>query len=1028
MSGPTNDPARDAALATLLGCSRAAGPRAVLGLGDGPLDLDTLEAALATRRRIVQGKAATSELATAAIAELEAAAAALRPSGTPEHRGATTPRPPTPSPLPPIRPRQAPAKIPLPPGPIASRPVAPGKPGATPPAGAAARPQPVRPKPTVTAAHLTPFDRLVLSILVSGGGWNARTRVLVAGLAHQNGLDAATLRRVVTGLAGFMRQQGVAGTFGEVARAGQRPAPPPTPGRLESAILRVSEGVGREFRGDTKSSFYRLVALFGLLTVFFGVVLVTALTAPSPVVRDTNLRRQEAEAILTRQQEKDARTDGLDPTHVVVPSTRPGVVRPVVFDRPPMFRGEGKPDAVVLDLAQVATALDDLSALARRLELDADRLPDVQVMRWNEIVDLLSRTWTSMPADERRRAIDGLLGVLKFADDPVVADRLLGTFQIEPEAPVRDQLDPWRRAFRGGMLGEIVVNGDLPEPVRTIARTFVRETLPGSDGRHTTGGPFVELGGRTLDATGAALVGQAGVLDLAIFENGWERWFESQAALRRPEAVQRSLVSALGLVLRTNRGLSRSGPATDLLGRLVREIDWTAGGPDPEALRDAYQSWMRDPAITSDALWVLGSVLDGPAGIGWYRPEYVIEPDADTGERIRRLADALAGWPEPQVATARGELLPVDPVLLGQLDRLGPAVRSRLRDARSTRERLEALLAAERLALATALLSADRIREAEATIGLVIGQIDSGDPGVEIPDVLSPVRRGNDGEFAFSLKEAAGDTNAQMALIKSLLSDPLSGDLGPRDAEALVQLVWRGKPAVVRETARIAVLDMYPAGPNVAVEMLDTADRASTNEGTAEFIERYTGTILPARGDAGWDEAVRSALASHAASLLDQEADGVDRIVRAIAEVVGTRAVARGSDGRASIPGEPAAAAIDATDATRRIAEGLFLAPGGDRSLEDLDRRRASLRRLAADDVRLLIAEHISELEYLAFVLEARVPVRRADLRKVVQDAAEERASSVTGVQQAVETMLRMVELDRLRMVPREDGPLGGVI
>ena len=61
-------------------------------------------------------------------------------------------------------------------------------------------------------------------------------------------------------------------------------------------------------------------------------------------------------------------------------------------------------------------------------------------------------------------------------------------------------------------------------------------------------------------------------------------------------------------------------------------------------------------------------------------------------------------------------------------------------------------------------------------------------------------------------------------------------------------------------------------------------------------------------------------------------------------------------------------------------------------------------------------------------MLEARVPVRRAELRKVVQDAAEERASSVTGVQQAVETMLRMVELDRLRMVPREDGPLGGVI
>jgi hypothetical protein len=1013
MRTPDDGAATEAAMWSLLGCSRAAGPRALLGLGDGAIDRDTLEAALISRRRAIEARSGDPEITARAMAELEAAAAALRPA-TVDAAGRS-------SSLPPVRPIRPPDHVPPPPGPIASRPASPVRSGA-----AAGSLQPQRPRTRVTAAQLTAFDRLVLSILVSGGGWNARTRVLIAGLAHQAGIDAAMLRRVVMGLAGFMRQQGVAGTFGEMARAQQRPAPPLTPGRLESALLRMTDGVGREFRGESRSSFFRLVTLFGLLAIFFGVVLVTVLTAPSPVVRDTNLRRQEAEAILTRQLEKKA--GGVDATHVVVPSTRPGVARPMVFDRPPMFRGGGTPDKVVLDLARVPTAIDELIALSRQLELDVDRLPEVQVMRWNETVDLFSRTWPRLTPDERTRAISGVMDVLRFADDPVVADRLVGAFSCEPEAPIRDPLDVWRRAFRSGLLGEAVVDAELPEPVRATARTLVSTTLPGVDGRHTAGGPFAELGGRSLDATAAALVGQVGAPELSLLQDAWERWFEAQEEIRRPEAVQRALVSVLGTVLDTSRGLGRSGPSTDLLGRLVGEIDWTSSGPDPEGLRDAFEGWMRGSTIDAEALWVLGSILDGPAGIGWFRPEFVVDPQADLAGRIRTWNAVQAAWPESRVAGARGELLPVDPVVLREIDRLRPEVLARVLDARSPRDRLEALLGAERLALATTMLAADRVREAEAAIGLVIAQIDSGDLGVEIPDTLVPVRRSNDGEFAQSLKEAGGDIDTQMALLESLLADALAGDLGPRDAEALVQLAWRGKPAMVRETARVVVLDMYAGGVTVAMEMLDTSDRASPTEETAEFIERFTGVELPPRGHSGWEEAVRRALLEHAIEVLDPNAEGVDRIVHAIAEVVASRGAIRSGDPGGSPEGDPAVAAMRTTDVTRRIAEGLFLAPGGDRSLNDLDRRRVALRRLALDASRLLVAEHISELEYLAFILEAQVPVRQDALRQVVEEAAEARSEASSGLEQAARTMLRMVDLERLRMVPREDDPLGGVL
>ncbi len=1001
MTSRDSDPMLDAALTRLLGCTRAAGPRALLGLGDGPIDRDTLEAALATRRRMVHANASTSGLAAAAIAELEAAAASLRPTAG-EGRSRTTP-------VPPKRPTRPTVSAPPPPGPIAGRSKA-----------------PVRPTPQITAAHLTPFDRLVLSILVSGGGWNARTRVLVAGLAHQVGLDAAALRRVVSGLASFMRQQGVAGTFGEVARAEHRPAPPPpAPGRLESTVLRMAEGVGREFRGDSRSSLYKLVTLFGLIAVFFGIVLVTALTAPSPVVRDTNLRRQEAEELLTRRLEEDAASR--DASHTVTPSTRSGVVRPVAFDRPPMFRGDAVPESVVFDLSRVPAAIDDLDRLARDLELDIDGLGESDLAQWNDAISLFSRVWPRMPMDERTRVTAAVLGPLRFADSPEIADRLLTAFDVEPSAAIRDDFDPWTRAFQSGMLGRIVVDESLSGSVREIARRWVANRLPGGDGRHASGGPFAALGGRALDAMGATLVGQASVLGRSVFENAWERWFEAHDAIRRPGDAQRALVAMLGLVLAENRGLGTDGPSTDLLGRLVREIDWTAAGPDPESLRDAYQAWMRDPSIDPEAMWVLGSVLDGPAGIGWFRPEFVLDPAATPGVRLRILADTLAAWPESRTPVARGELLPVEGALLDEIDRLLPELAASTRDARSPRQLLEALLGAERLALATTLLSVDRIREAEAALGQVILQVDSQDTGVDMPEPLTPVVRGNDGEFAQSLKDAGRDAESRVAILDALLADALSGDLGPRDAAALVQEAWRGSPAAVRDAARGVVLDVFAAGPNVAVEMLNTVEMASRSEESAEFIEQYANVTLPSRRDDTWEAAARRALARHAVSLLDPDAVGIDRLASAVGDAVRARASARDeASGAGPVMNDPAAAAVAAADAARRVATGLFLAPGSDRSLEDLDRRRLARRRLASDDVRRLVAEHVSELEFLEFILEARVPVRRDELRQVLEDAADERSGSDSGLRQAATTVLRMIELERLRMIERDTDPLGG--
>jgi hypothetical protein len=171
---------------------------------------------------------------------------------------------------------------------------------------------------------------------------------------------------------------------------------------------------------------------------------------------------------------------------------------------------------------------------------------------------------------------------------------------------------------------------------------------------------------------------------------------------------------------------------------------------------------------------------------------------------------------------------------------------------------------------------------------------------------------------------------------------------------------------------------------------------------------------------------VRRALARHAVSLLDTEAIGLDRLANAVGETVLARAVARASiSGPSLMHEDSAASAAAAADAARRVATGLFLAPGGDRSLEDIDRRRMARRRLASDEVRRFVAEHVAELEYLEFILEARVPVRRDQFRLVLEDAADERSVADSGLRQAAATALRLVELERLRMIERDTDPLG---
>ena len=61
--------------------------------------------------------------------------------------------------------------------------------------------------PTVrsTGIGITPFDRMILSILVASGGWNAASRGRITGLAALHSVHPKAMTRIMTGLSQVLR-------------------------------------------------------------------------------------------------------------------------------------------------------------------------------------------------------------------------------------------------------------------------------------------------------------------------------------------------------------------------------------------------------------------------------------------------------------------------------------------------------------------------------------------------------------------------------------------------------------------------------------------------------------------------------------------------------------------------------------------------------------------------------------------------------------------------------------------------------
>lgn len=866
-----------------------------------------------------------------------------------------------------------------------------------------------------TTAELTEFDREVLATLVASGGWNHQARARLLAVAARHGVGSQGLAKVVLGLAAALR----AGTVTPQSRARSAIADAPMwrpvePSRLAAAFEQLDETLAREVAGDTPGRLARLVLVFvgvGALAMFG---LLWALTPPklpkAPPTRPSAI--VSADEVARRAS---------PPVVPAVEVDRPGVVRPARWAKPPSLRGGAAPKEVKGALREALKAPEGIAAIARRLQLEANRPSAAIVREWVAYQDALGRSWPLLDATTRAAAIEAGVAALRNIESDDVAKQFLDPWAVE--YPVADELlGVWRAAWGTGMLAEVAARPSSTAAVASPAidrldRVIPRRALLRSSGSTV----FDGAAGAWLDGAVRTLVtstaGDPGSVDR------WERWFEAQQTLRSAAPLQGAYVDAIGEVLESGLNITESGRGSDLLGRLVAGIDWTERAPDQPRLRDAFTLWFSSPNIGASRLWVLTSLMDLSYETAWFLPEFVVDPDATAEPRSRALERILAAWPAPAGVTASSGIR-VDSVLLARwntaFEKASKAPQG------SDIERL-------RVAVAFARLNAASLAMANGDIPATDGLLDQTEEELNSPpklgdSLLSAGRAsGSDGEFADAYNLAGRDAVRKQDELRALRARPLIGDLGPRDAEVLVSEALRGTPNDVRDLAATILAERFDSGVTVLQELLDQLPQAPKSQATMALLEQVTRERLPSTRSGDWDRRVRLALVRRLLGLTSGDRHAVDSLAERLA-------VAYSERGRLFRIGyEEVMVSLAADEWMARLvsqwrmkAGAMFLAEPFPAPLEEIDRRHEVRRLLADGPVQRCAAGQATLIELVAAVTVADRPSLKEPIQALLQESIAQRARCGTASEQLVEGERTLANIARLLFEPTATIPIAG--
>ncbi len=760
-----------------------------------------------------------------------------------------------------------------------------------------------------------------------------------------------------------------------------------------------------------------------------------------------------------------------------------GSPRLVPWSNPPTFRGDTRPRIVADALDQSPRLPAIFDQLGRQLTVVATP-SRAALVDWRFANDQIGLCW---PVVEQP-LLDAVRGdffevLFAVSDRPTVVTDLVSTLAAQA-GKLEEPADVWRGAWAAGMLGAVLARSDAPAVLRDEARRVLEQSV--GDALRDDLPTFDLAAAAWLDRAATRLVSITEIDRRS--PDFWEFWLAAQSRVGTRARFDAAMIAAIGEVLRSSIDLARDGPTVNVLGRLVEEADFrdprsvggAAGGHGIGAVREGFLGFFSDPQVTSRDLWALGSLLAARPGLRWYGEDLIVPDGAETPQRLALMRLVERRWPspsgtggDPSGRTIAGTRIVVNPALGERWRGLAQAQFDDLAALRQpveqTPERyLRRLVLAAWLNEAAAALATrdeqqahDLLRRLEvgwqATTsggsgaagggvpitpppgspppptpprgpgGVPIVPIGGGGSGGGVP--LQPGSpSGVDGQWKQAYDQAIRNNEERMNLLRSL-RNVTSGDLGPIDARAFVLEVYRAGVPEIRAFAQAILLEMFSAGPNVAIALVDLFPDAQARDSTSELISSLSGRLLPSVRSSSWKREARLALVTHALRLLPTTANEIDEAANVIARSWAAQAgwlkpdLGRTrADGRDPSPSE----AVDRLLAAwRALAGGMVVS----RPIPDvpaaLERRHETRLLLAEGPIERSIASQVTILEHLAFVVAGEQPILADDVLKVLGDCARARRDAVHVLEQAIQVEAAQARLWSLRLSIPEAGGSG---
>ncbi len=668
---------------------------------------------------------------------------------------------------------------------------------------------------------LTEFDKRLIATLVAEGGWNQKSRARLVTIATNYNVSVGQLTRILEGLAEASRDGDGPLCFEKRAKhkiTREWASMQPEAAALDKFLTSSNERLNLDFSSNNTVLTVKLCSFFALLVLF---IMFFALAL---FMSEEEKEVENLPPLIIKESKNQELQDEFTP----------------LFSKVPTFHFE-ELDLICHnhgDLAiEIPKKLAFLSDDIHITFLNGKSPNNDWMVQWDDAIQTTSKGWPYVSNETMQLISDQVVNVLRRSESqPEYTSQLLEQLKL-PKLRASKPFGVLEKTWKSGMLAEIKCSSILSPNTRSLATSLQIQSI------------------RTCNPLDARIE----CLDIVMNElledtefderlmKSWEVWLIAVSSLNDKRQKHGRYLLAVDHLLSTDIDFLRESNSRKVLGRVVLEADQIS----TNHFREQIVSFYRSEEITPIDLFVFGNMLYVSGNAPWFRPDFIVDPSAESSIRNEQAKLVASNWKIEEVPRIESTKAILPEFIESEQVRQWQSLFSSLsRDVGLPNYIIKMRLLNE----AAAYIATGRTDEVER----VLKNIQS--LKLDIPNLAKRVYlQGKRGSWSEEFKDSPHEALSNLA--ESGVSD-----LRQEDAVTLVKAALTKHSAQIRSKATDLIISKFGDSKNVAIAMLNYTDKYISRREVAKIIANLTEIVLPDLTSRRWQTEARRALLQHALS------------------------------------------------------------------------------------------------------------------------------------------------------------------